>query len=130
MLHYFYWCTFFICYIVTVGPINVCTDFEINRYKIDKVRKYAKIMFYLTSPSRDAKRYVMRHGDCNTSDRYFDKEILKPEVSVTSGSKVMVQIVVFVFSVTLTLTYVLLFVTRTAHDVLEYPYEVSLESVQ
>ena len=20
------------------------------------------------------KRYVMRHGDCNTSDRYFDKE--------------------------------------------------------
>ena len=20
------------------------------------------------------KRYVMRHGDCDTSDRYFDKE--------------------------------------------------------
>ena len=32
----------FICYI---GPINVCTDFEINPYKIDEVRKYAKIVF-------------------------------------------------------------------------------------
>ena len=24
--------------------------------------------------SCDAKRYVMRHGDSDTSDRYFDKE--------------------------------------------------------
>ena len=31
----------------SIGPINVCTDFEINRYKIDEVRKYAKIAFYL-----------------------------------------------------------------------------------
>ena len=31
----------------SIGPINVCTDFEINRYKIDEVRKYAKIVFYL-----------------------------------------------------------------------------------
>ena len=23
----------------SIGPINVCTDFEINRYKIDEVRK-------------------------------------------------------------------------------------------
>ena len=38
------------------------------------------------------KRYVVRHGDSDTSDRYFDKD-----------SKVMAQIVVFVFSVTLTL---------------------------
>ena len=29
-------------------------------------------MFYLTS--RDAKWYVVRHGDYDTSDRYFDKE--------------------------------------------------------
>ena len=36
-----------------IGPINVCNDFEINRYKIDQVRKYAKVMFYLTS--HDAK---------------------------------------------------------------------------
>ena len=26
----------------SIGPINVCTDFEINRYKIDEVRKYEK----------------------------------------------------------------------------------------
>ena len=42
----------------SIGPINVCTDFEINRYKIDEVRKYANIAFYLTS--RDAK--TLRHA--------------------------------------------------------------------
>ena len=50
----------------SIGPINVCTDFEINRYKIDEVRKYAKIVFYLiylTSRDAKTKRYVMRHGD-------------------------------------------------------------------
>ena len=57
----------------SIGPINVCTDFEINRYKIDEVRKYANITFYLIYlTSRDAK--TLRHGDCDTSDRYFDKE--------------------------------------------------------
>ena len=48
-----------------IGPINVCTDFEINRYKIDEVRKYAKIVFYLTS--RDAK--TLGHGDYDTVQR-------------------------------------------------------------
>ena len=40
------------CYVIfigailySIGPINVCTDFEINRYKIDEVRKYANIAF-------------------------------------------------------------------------------------
>ena len=42
----------------SIGPINVCADFEINRYKIDEVRKYANIAFYLTS--RDAK--TLRHA--------------------------------------------------------------------
>ena len=37
----------------------MCTDFEINRFRID-------VMWQ--------KRYIMRHGDCDTSDRYFDKE--------------------------------------------------------
>ena len=56
----------------SIGPINVCTDFEINPYKIDEVRKYAKIVFYLTS--RDAK--TLRHASwgLDISDRYFDKE--------------------------------------------------------
>ena len=26
----------------SIGPINVCADFEINRYKIDEVRKYVQ----------------------------------------------------------------------------------------
>ena len=43
-----------------ICPINVCTDFEINRYKIDQVRKYAEIVFYLTS--RDAK--TVRRASC------------------------------------------------------------------
>ena len=57
----------FFCNVYSIGPINMCTDFEINRYKIDEFRKYAKIVFYLTH-----KRYVVRHGD--TSDRYFYQE--------------------------------------------------------
>ena len=45
----------------SIGPINVCTDFEINRYKIDEVRKYANIAFYLIYlTSRDAK--TLRHA--------------------------------------------------------------------
>ena len=47
---------FFVLY--SIGPINVCTDFEINPYKIDEVRKYANIVFYLTP--RDAK--TLRHA--------------------------------------------------------------------
>ena len=61
-----------------IGPINVCTDFEINRYKIDEVRKYANITFYLIYlTSRDAK--TLRHASwgLDTSDRYFNKELLK-----------------------------------------------------
>ena len=27
----------FFCMIHIIGPINVCTDFEINRYKIEQV---------------------------------------------------------------------------------------------
>ena len=59
-------------------------------------------MFYLTS--RDAKRYVVRHGDPDTSDRYFDKEHFETNQK-SLRLKVMAQIVVFVFSVTLTLTF-------------------------
>ena len=45
----------------SIGPINVCTDLEINRYKIDEVRKYAKIAFYLIYlTSCDAK--TLRHA--------------------------------------------------------------------
>ena len=51
----------FFCMLYSIGPINVCTDFEINRYKIDEVRKYAKIAFYLIYlTSCDAK--TLRHA--------------------------------------------------------------------
>ena len=109
----------------SIGPINVCTDFEINRYKIDEVRKYANIAFYLIYlTSRDAK--TLRHASWGL--RHFWEVFWQgtfwnqPEVSTTSGSKVMAQIVVFMYSVTLTLTFDLcsiFFITRIAHDVLE-----------
>ena len=73
----------------SIGQINVCTDFEINRFGIDEVRKYAKIVCFIWRHVTQ-KRYVVRHGDHDTSDRYFYKE--QPEVS-------MAQIVVFEFSV-------------------------------
>ena len=58
--------------ICIIGPINVCTDFEIKRYKIDEVRKYAKIVFYLTS--RDAKTLHHASWGLDTSDGYCDQE--------------------------------------------------------
>ena len=36
----------FAMYIIT-GPIDVCTNFEINRYHIDEFRKYAKIVCFI-----------------------------------------------------------------------------------
>ena len=38
MLNVKYWRIF----LHSVGPVNVCTKFEINRYQIDKFRKHAK----------------------------------------------------------------------------------------
>ena len=54
------------------GPINVCTNFEINRYKIAEVIKYAKIVFYLTS--RDANTVRRTPWGLDTSARYFNQE--------------------------------------------------------
>ena len=33
----------FFCNVHIIGPINVCTNFEISRYNIDEFRKHAKI---------------------------------------------------------------------------------------
>ena len=35
------------CMILSIGPINVCTDFEINRHKINAFRKHAKIVCFI-----------------------------------------------------------------------------------
>ena len=60
--------------IYSTGQINVCTDFEMNLYKIDieNMQKSCFIWFIWCHVTQ--KRYVMRHGDHDTSDRYFDKE--------------------------------------------------------
>ena len=49
---FFYQC-FFFGNVHSIGLINTCTTFEINWYDFDEIRKYAKIVFYLTS--HDAK---------------------------------------------------------------------------
>ena len=35
------------CNIHIIGTINVCTNFEINRYNIDEFRKYANIVCFI-----------------------------------------------------------------------------------
>ena len=45
MLRYFYLYDFYMIH--NIGQIIVCTDFEINRYRIDEVRKYAKIVCFI-----------------------------------------------------------------------------------
>ena len=76
----------FICCIMhSIGPINVCTDVEISRYKIDEFKKKSNIYFIW-------RHVVFRSGT------FWNQ----PEVSTTCGSKVMAQTVVFMFLVTLT----------------------------
>ena len=99
--------------IYSTGQINVCTDFEINRFRIDEVRKYAKIVCFIWRHMTQ-KRYVVRHGDYDTV-RYF----LKPTRSLydfrfksygsNSGFRVFLELdlwPMFYF-----------FVTRIVHDV-------------
>ena len=59
----------------------------------------------------------MRHGDYDTSDRYLDKEHFETNQKSLRlpVSKVMAQIVVFVFSVTLTLTFDLFSIVCHTH---------------
>ena len=57
-------------WVITVGPVHVCTTFEINRYKIDKFGRLCSIWRHVMQ-----KRYVLHHSILEyTSDRYFDQE--------------------------------------------------------
>ena len=38
------------CNVHSIGPISVCTNFEINRYKIDEFRKHAQILGFIWLP--------------------------------------------------------------------------------
>ena len=46
MLRYFDQCIIFRVH--RISTINVCANFEINRFKIYEFRKHTKIVFYLT----------------------------------------------------------------------------------
>ena len=74
----------FFCMLYSICPMNVCTDFEINRYKIDEVRTYAKIAFYLIYlTSCDAK--TLRHASWwrrHFSIYILTRNILKPTRSL------------------------------------------------
>ena len=61
VLCYIYWSDF-LYDIYSTGQINVYTDFEINRFRIDEVRKYATIVCFIWCHVTQ-KRYVVRHGD-------------------------------------------------------------------
>ena len=107
--------------IYSTGQINVCTDFEINRFRIDQVRKYATIVCFIWRHVTQ-KRYVVRHGDYDISDRYFDKEHFEtnqkslriPEsYGSNSGFRVFGDIDLDLWPM------FYFFVTRIAHDVLE-----------
>ena len=71
----------FFCMPPNIGPINVCTYFVINRYKIDKFRKHGKICF------------IWRHVTSWGLETFWNQ----PEVSTAPGSKVMAQTVVSCF---------------------------------
>ena len=65
--------------IYSTGQINVCTDFEINRFRIDEVRKYAKIVCFIWRHGRD---YVLRHGESTLLIGILTRNILKPTRSL------------------------------------------------
>ena len=45
MLSYFDQCN--VCKVHSIGPVNECTNFEINRYKIDEFRKHENIACFM-----------------------------------------------------------------------------------
>ena len=117
---------FFMLY--SIGPINVCTDFEINPYKIDEVRKYAKncVLFDATW-RKNVTSCVM--GTATLLIGILTRNILKLTRSLydfrfksygsNSGFRVFGDLDLDLWPM------FYLFVTLIAHDVLEYPCEVS-----
>ena len=75
----------YLCNVHIIGPINVCTNFEISRYNIDEFRKYAKIACFIGRHVTQ-KWYVVYH-------------------SGSDPKLVMTQCVFVMFLVTLTLTF-------------------------
>ena len=53
-----FWLVHFFCMIHSIGAINVCTNFEINRYKIDEFRRHVYFIWRHVTQ----KLYVVHHG--------------------------------------------------------------------
>ena len=73
------------CKVHSIGPINVCTNFEINQYKIDEFRKHAKIVCFMWRHVTQ-KRYVVCHGGSGSFWKvFFSLETFcnQPEISTT-----------------------------------------------
>ena len=60
MLCYCYRCMF--CKIHSIGTIYVCTNFEINRDKIDEFIKHAQIVRFFLCHVNQFKQCVLRHS--------------------------------------------------------------------
>ena len=82
--------------IYSTGQINVCTDFEINRFMGTTTLLIGILTRNILKPTRSLYDFRFKSYGSN------------------SGFRVLV-----------TLTFDLYFVTRIAHDVLEYPCKVS-----
>ena len=62
--------------IYSTGQINVCTDFEINRFRIDEVRKYATILIGILTrnilkPTRSLYDFRFKSDGSNSGFRVF-----------------------------------------------------------
>ena len=78
--------------------INVCTNFEINRYNIDEFRKYAKIVCFIWNHVTQKRyaSYVIAAVTLLIGTFAINQRLM------SSGSKVMTQSVFLLFLVTLT----------------------------
>ena len=123
MLLYFYQSMF--CKVHGIGAINVCTNFEINRYKIDEFRKHAKIvvLFDVTGHKNDTS-YIMGLA---SPYRYFAQEHFETNhTSLSLRFKRYGSNCGFHDFGDLDILPMFYFcVTRTRHVVLESPSEVS-----
>ena len=126
------------CYVIFIGAIlymlyntgqiNVCTDFEINRFRIDEVRNMQQLyVLFDVTWRNNGTSYVM--GTTTLLIGILTRNILKPTRSLksygsNSGFRVFGDIDLDLWPM------FYFFVTHIAHDVLEYACGVSLESIQ
>ena len=97
------------CNVHIIGPINVCTNFEINRYNIDEIRKYTKIVCF-----------VWRHVTQNGTSYVIAAGTLLIDMSIRN-----ILMVFFMFWWSWPLTYILLCIIQSTRGVLESYCEVS-----